>query len=128
MPSTSRNNFLNLFKIIKKISSIFLISSSNNPSKSKKSRKKIPPTNCYSSTLTLYECNCQYHEKERKKVQKRKNNFCQEKLQYGQEFWRNYDEEEEEATFEERQSLEQRAEEFIKRFYEDQTLQRQYSE
>lgn len=34
--------------------------------------------------MSFYECNCQYHEKERKKVQKRKNMFCQEKLQYGQ--------------------------------------------
>lgn len=111
-----------MFKIIKKISSIFFISSSNNPSKRKKIRKKIPNTNCYSSTLSFYECNCQYHEKERKKVQKRKNMFCQEKLQYGQ--YSDDDEVEEEVFFEE-QSLEQRAEEFIKRFYEEQSLHRE---
>lgn len=127
MSFPSRNKSHKLFKIIKKISSIFFISSSNNPSKSKRITKKITSTNCYLSTLSLYECNCQYHENERKKVQKRQNIFFQEKLEYGKKYWRNCDDEEEEdeATFEERQSLEQRAEEFIKRFYEDQSLQRQ---
>ncbi|PHT24960.1 hypothetical protein CQW23_35386 [Capsicum baccatum] len=125
--SPSRTNSSHkLSKVIKNISRFFYISSSNNPSKSKRVRKKIPPNNCYSSTLSLYECNCQYHEIKRKNVQ-----YDQEKLQYDQELWRNYDDkiysdeydDNNDDELEERKSLEQRAEEFIKRFYENLSLQ-----
>lgn len=120
-----RNNSLKLFKIIKEISRIF--SSSNNPSKSITRTQSMPST--YSSVLNFYECSCHYHGYEREKIQKRRN------ILHGQEL-RNKrvdcDEisisdysEDEEATFEERQSLEQRAEEFIRRFYEDQRIQQQ---
>lgn len=40
------------------------------------------------------------------------------------ELWRNYDDDHDDDTLEERKHLEQRDEEFIKRFYEHLSLQR----